>query len=67
VNTLELIELLQGQDPTREVRIAQPSHNYWHEIYAVPVTEVTVQLADVDGLINPDPDDEAYLYLVLEA
>jgi len=37
----ELIILLQQQDPTKDVHILMPSHNYWGTMLAPAVTEVT--------------------------
>lgn len=36
----ELIKHLEQFDPDREVRISQPTHNYWHEIKAQTIDEV---------------------------
>ena len=63
----ELINALKTYGPGVEVYIAQPTHNHWGEIGTAAVEEVSMQLVDHEGIINDDPDEEAYLYLVLGA
>ena len=36
----ELIRILSDFDPDSEVRISQPTHNYWHEVKAQTIDEV---------------------------
>ncbi len=49
----DLIERLGTFDPAREVRIANPTHNYWGEVRAVNPHDLSVEwFAVEDGTIT---------------
>ncbi len=43
----DLINILSQFDPEREVRIAQPQHDYWHSTAAVDINEFDIGLVNV--------------------
>ena len=61
----ELIERLGTFDPAREVRIAQPTHNYWRETGTAPVDGVAVEIIQQDGVIVDEDDTETSTALVI--
>lgn len=43
----ELIDILSQFDPEKEVRIAQPQHDYWRSTAAVDLNDAEVGLVNV--------------------
>lgn len=62
----ELIKALSEFDPDSEVRISQPTHNYWRDIMAQTIDEVAeVVVGYDDNMIYDstcDADNNAYGY-----
>ena len=64
----ELIRELQKFDPKDEVRIAQPTHDYWQNIVAVAPTFVTHEAVFTEsGLVSDDDGEEPTIYMVVIA
>lgn len=53
----ELIRLLKQFDPDTEVRISQPTHNYWREIEAVTIDYVDETVVGYDNVIYDSHTD----------
>ena len=54
----ELIKQLSCFDDDMEVRISQPTHNYWHEILAQTIDEVDeICIGKDDSMIYDSVDD----------
>lgn len=53
----ELIKALEGFDPETEVRISQPTHNYWREIQAQTIDYVDEAVVGYDEMIYDSTTD----------
>ena len=51
MNVRELIKELSWFDDEAEVRISQPTHNYWHTINAVTIDYVDATIVGESGQI----------------
>ena len=51
MNVAQLIKTLEQFNPEDDVRIAQPTHNYWHEIDAVTIDYVDEGVVGYDNCI----------------
>ena len=60
------IEMLQGMQPDAEVRIAQPTHNYWNEVQAAVPASVSIQFVDENDTVTEDESETVQSVVVIE-